>query len=80
MQELNKVIENLEELQDDSTVPKNVKQKIKQIVSELKSEKDLSLKLNKSLSELDDICEEINLPTFVRTQLWGVSSMLEKIA
>ncbi len=77
--DVTEVIETLEEIQEDSTVPKNVRNKLGHMILELKSKEDLSLKVNKSLSELDDICEEINLPTFIRTQLWGVTSMLEKL-
>ncbi len=77
---LQEVIDSLEELKNDTTIPKNVKQKVSEVISELRSEKDLSLKVNKSLSELDEMCEEINLPQFVRTHLWSVTSMLEKLA
>lgn len=76
---MDEVIETLTELEEDFTVPKNVKQKISNIKSELKSDKDLSLRLNKSLSEFDEISDDINLPTFVRTKIWEVASMLEKL-
>ena len=79
--DLQEVIDYLEELQGDSTVPKNIKSKLKEMVSELKNnEKDVSLKVNKCLSELDEICEDSNLQPFIRTQLWGIASMLEKLA
>jgi len=77
--ELQEVISSLEELKEDSMVPKNIKQKLSGIISELKTEKDQSLKVNKSLSDLDEICEDMNLPPFIRTQLWGITSMLEKL-
>jgi len=37
------------------------------------------MKVNKSLSELDEISNDINLPTFIRTQIWGIASMLEQL-
>ena len=77
--ELQEVIECLEELDNDVSVPKNVKQKILDILDELKSDKDTSLKVNKSLSELDEICEDSNLQPFVRTQLWNLTTLLESI-
>ncbi|MBU1201317.1 MAG: UPF0147 family protein [Nanoarchaeota archaeon] len=76
---LQEAICSLEELKEDSMVPKNVKLKISGIIQELKTDKDQSLKVNKSLSDLDEICEDMNIPPFIRTQLWGVTSMLEKI-
>lgn len=77
--EVEEVIDALNELEEDSSVPKNVKRKISEMVKNLKSDKDLSLKVNKSLSDLDDISNDVNIPTFVRTQIWGVASMLEKL-
>ncbi|MBC8495403.1 UPF0147 family protein [archaeon] len=77
--EVEEVIDALNELGEDSSVPKNVKRKISEMINNLKSDKDLSLKVNKSLSDLDDISNDVNIPTFVRTQIWGVASMLEKL-
>ncbi len=77
--EIEEVIENLSELENESTVPKNIRSKIRVMINELKSDKDMSLKVNKSLSELDDISEDINIPMFVRTKIWEITSMLEKI-
>lgn len=77
--EIQEVIDALHQLEEDSSVPKNIKNKVSEMIADMKSEKDLSLKVNKSLSELDDISNDVNLPTFVRTQIWGIASMLEKL-
>lgn len=76
---LQEVIDAFSELEEDSSVPKNIKQKIVNIREELESEKDLSLKVNKSLNELDDISDDVNIPTYIRTQIWSLSSMLEQL-
>ena len=73
------VIDALHELEKDPSVPKNIKTKVSEMISDMKSEKDLSLKVNKSLSELDDIANDVNLPTFVRTQIWSIAGMLESL-
>ena len=77
--DVQEVIDALLELLEDSTVPKNLKIKISIISNDLQSDKDLSLKVNKSLSELEEISNDVNLPTFVRTQMFGISSMLEEL-
>lgn len=77
--ELQEVINSLIELEEDSSIPKNTKLKISQMIVDLKSEKDLSLKVNKSLNDLDNISNDINIPDFIRTQVWGIASMLEKL-
>ena len=72
------VLEALNELADDNTVPKNVKAKIATVIETLKSDEgDLSMKINKALSELDEISDDTNLQSYTRTQVWNIASMLE---
>jgi uncharacterized protein len=73
------VIQALKSLREDEGVPKNVRSKIDFIINELKDESELSMKISKSLHNLDEISEDLNLPSFIRTQIWNVSSMLEKL-
>ena len=75
------VIEALEELTNDNTVPRNIKSKVEEIISLLKSVDghEMSMKINKVLSELDEISDDTNLQTYTRTQIWNIASMLEMI-
>lgn len=73
------IIQALTNLKEDEGVPKNVRSKIDTIIFELKDTSDLSMKVGKSLHNLDEISEDLNLPPFIRTQIWNVSSMLEKL-
>lgn len=77
--ELDHVISMLSSLEKDEGVPKNVKSKILSIIETLKESTDLSIRVNKSLSELDEIAEDVNVPTFIRTQVWNITSLFEKI-
>jgi uncharacterized protein (UPF0147 family) len=77
-EQITEIIELLEELQGDSTVPRNVKNKLSDMQKELQNETgDLSLKVNKILSDVEEIANDINLPMFVRTQIWNLTSLLE---
>ena len=71
------IVELLIELQQDSTVPRNAKSRLEVMQRELESEGDLSLKVNKILSDVEEIAYDINLPMFIRTQIWSLTSMLE---
>lgn len=79
--QLAEVIEYVAELEQDSNVPKNIKNKLSEIVKLLKGSKDneLSLTINKLLSDLDEISGDANLDQFTRQQIWSISSMLEGI-
>jgi hypothetical protein len=73
------IIQALKSLKDDEGVPKNVRNKIDAIILDLKDGSELSTKIGKSLHNLDEISEDLNLPSFVRTQIWNISSMFEKL-
>jgi uncharacterized protein (UPF0147 family) len=76
---LTEAIDALHNLESDESIPKNVRAKIQQIIKTLESNTEVSIKVNKTLHELDEIAEDINLQTFIRTQIWNVSSILEKV-
>lgn len=79
--EIQEAIDYMSELEEDSSVPRNIKAKISAIISSLKSTKDedMSLTVNKLLSDLDEISSDANLDQFTRQQIWSISSMLEGI-
>jgi uncharacterized protein (UPF0147 family) len=76
---INETIERLQELGEDSNIPKNIKIKINNIINVLKEDKESSIKSNKALSELDEISNDPNLEAYTRTQIWNIVSILEKI-
>ena len=73
------VIEIFDIINNDTSVPKNIRQKIQDMEFMLDSKEDLALNVNKVLQELDDISEESNLPEHIRTQIWNIASLLESI-
>lgn len=76
-EQLADAVEALEELRDDNTVPKNIKQKIDLIISTLNEDAELSIIVNKALNELDEISDNNNIQPYTRTQLWNIVSILE---
>jgi len=78
-EKLQQVIDALNEMLEDSTIPKNVKSKIQSTLSALKEDTDISLRVNKALQELDELTDDINIESYTRTQLWNVVSMLEMV-
>ena len=76
---LSTIITTLQELEQDTAVPKNVKKKITQTILALQETGDISIKKNKALNELDEITQDTNMQSYTRSQLFNVVSMLEKI-
>lgn len=79
-EDLGQIIEALNALKEDITVPRNIKQKLENVVNVLSQKgQDLSLRINKALNELDEMSDDNNIQSYTRTQLWNVASMLESI-
>ncbi len=79
-EQLSEILETLTHLQKDIMIPRNVRAKIKNAHSVLLDEnKNLSLRVDRSIQELDDISEDPNLPIDAKTQLWDIFSKLECI-
>jgi len=78
--ELSEILEALDYLQKDMMIPKNVRHKIKNAYFTLsEKDKNLPLRIDKSIQELDEITEDPNLPIDTKTQLWNIFSKLEGI-
>lgn len=80
--EIQEIMEILDELQQDNAVSKNIRQKVSQMKIELQNsdKENMSLAVNKILSELDDLSNDVNLPAFTRTQIWHLASRLESLS
>lgn len=77
MDKITGVIEAINELLDDNSLPKNVREKLLNIVHHLKQSDELSLKIDRALHDLEGISEDSNLQTYTRTQVWNIVSLLE---
>ena len=80
MEALEQVKDALRTLSSDNTLPKNFKIKVENTLDILNNETiELSLRINKALHSLDELTDEANIESFVRTQIWNIVSMLESI-
>ena len=77
--EVDIVINSLNEIYEDITVPRNVRVKIESVTSSLKEDAELLIRISKALNELDEVATDINLQAYTRTQIWNVMSALEKL-
>jgi len=78
-EKLTDVAKALEELRHDATVPKNVKQKIDEIITGLQNGEELSIMVNRALNDLDEISDNNNIQPYTRTQIWNIVSLLESV-
>lgn len=77
---INEVMGTLTQIEEDTSVPKNIKLKIKNALLSLQQEEpNVSVKVDRTLQELDDISEDPNLPMYTRMQVWNIVSLLESL-
>ena len=81
MTEVRDVIDTIREVLDDPALQKNIKQKLEAVVRELSSADagNIKLKVDKCVNDLEEVSNDANIQSFVRTQVWGIVSMLESL-
>jgi len=77
---LQNAIDTLNQVATNPSTPKNIRKNIQDLANELKSE-DLSMSVRaaNTISVLDDITQDPNMPSYVRVILWQAVSTLEGI-
>ena len=77
--QMQQILNDLSLIENDNTVPKNVRLRIRTTKEILNcQETDSGLKIDKSLEQLGDIADDPNLPQYTRMQIWGLVSQLER--
>lgn len=79
-QKLSQIISILDTLIEDSSIPRNVRARMGDARAKLGGEEaksDLSTALSGAIYALDEISNDINLPTHARTMVWNLLSELE---
>ncbi len=77
---LDNAMSSLNQLATSPSTPRNIRKSITSLLEELKSEEySMSVRAANTTSLLDDITQDPNMPSYVRTSLWQIVSMLENI-
>ena len=77
---LNSAISTLNQLATNPSTPKNIRKNIADLVEGLKSDEySVSVRAANTISLLDDVTQDPNLPSYVRTSLWQAVSTLESL-
>jgi len=77
---LDNSMSTLNQIATNPSTPKNNRKNIADIVEQLKSDEySVSVRAANTISLLDDVTQDPNLPSYVRTSLWQAVSTLESI-
>ena len=79
-QAMKEAIDTLNLIISTNSTPKTIKKSITDLVADLvKEEYQLSVRAANTISLLDDVTQDPNMQSYVRTQLWQAVSKLESI-
>ena len=67
-------------VREDQDAPKSLREKIDRMVLLIDGDKEIQLKIDSLQQELEEASSDMNIPSFVRTQIWSISSALETVA
>jgi uncharacterized protein len=74
------ILESLNELVDDGSVPRNVRRGAQTARDQLNKPKTpLDVRVASAVYTLDDLANDPNLPTHGRTAIWSIISSLESL-
>ncbi|MFH1224702.1 MAG: UPF0147 family protein [Candidatus Diapherotrites archaeon] len=64
---------------EDTSVPKNIRAAVNEAREKIGSSAEVSVGVTSALYILDDISNDINMPSHTRTEIWTIISELESI-
>jgi len=74
---ISEIVDLLIQIEEDQTVSKNIRTKIREAISILNGEEEEAIRLDKSLQHLDCLADDPNVPGYTRTQILNIVSLLE---
>jgi uncharacterized protein (UPF0147 family) len=75
---INEIKQEIQFLNEDPTIPKNLRDLINNIEKRLKKKCD-AVEISSIIYELEDITNNNNMPQFCRSALWSLISKLETL-
>ncbi len=77
---MKEAIDTLNQIVSSNSTPKTIKKSISDLIASLTNQEySLSVRAANAISLLDDVTQDPNMPSYVRTQLWQAVSKLESI-
>ena len=77
--EIADVVELMDAVIEDSTVPRNIRKAVDDAKQKVLSKEKKSVAITSALYILGDISNDINMPAHTRTEIWSIISALEAI-
>lgn len=80
MSDISEVLELLDQMCGDYSIPKNVRTVLIKIRDKLREEGDIRLRVNSAIENIEELGLDPNLSPYAREQIWNLTSMLSSLA
>ena len=72
------VIERIEEVLKEHSMPKRVRNTLEEVKADLGSDgQDSAVQITSAIYALDEVSNDVNIPMHTKTVLWDITGMLE---
>jgi len=78
-EEVNYVAELMDSVIEDTSVPRNIRKALDDAKQKILSQESMDVAVTSAIYILDDISNDINMPSHARTEIWQIISELESI-
>lgn len=78
-EELKSALQTMKEIVDDRSVPRNIRAAVENAMQKVSKKKPSTVDCSMAIYLLDDISNDINMPSHTRTSIWTAISKLESV-
>lgn len=76
---LDSAVELMQSVLEDTSVPRNIRSAVEEALNKISEAEEKSVGISSAIYRLDDISNDINMPSHTRTEIWSIISELESI-
>jgi hypothetical protein len=78
-EDIKAVLELMEAVLNDNSVPRNIRAAVDEAREKVQGNEEKTVAISTAIYKLDDISNDINMPSHTRTEIWSIISELEAI-
>ncbi len=79
MASVEEIIELLNNIIEDSSVPKNIRKAVNEAKVRLSADDEVIVNVSAAIYSLESVAEDVNMPPHARMQIWSIMSELESL-
>jgi uncharacterized protein (UPF0147 family) len=79
MASIKEIVELIDAVAEDSSVPKNIRKALADAKARLQSDDEPVVKVSSAIYSLESVAEDVNMPPHARMQIWSIMSELESL-